>query len=237
MERNAPDRHRFREMGRAVEEGMRPCADRHPFRERMKRLRDGICAQERDTGSRRIAERLCSLGWYGESRTILVYSAIRSEVDLGAFCRQAWRDNKSLYFPRVEQEAMEFCRVDSPKELSPGSFSVMEPGMSACRLRCADWSTETVPILVPGVAFSLRGDRIGYGKGYYDRYLAAHPQLMPVGVCFEAQLAGAGRCRAAFGDLQCLECGERESGAWEPMAHDRRMEWIVTECRVYRARP
>ena len=49
-------------------------------------------------------------------------------------------------------------------------------------------SGNVVPMLVPGVAFSKKGDRIGYGKGYYDRYMVRHPEVNTVGICFTCQL-------------------------------------------------
>lgn len=199
----------MRILGRNME---KRTAVKHELRELMKRRRDQIPPGARTLSSRRITESLLSSEWYEKSEIVFVYSAIRSEVDLGAFCEQAWRDNKKLYFPRMEQESMEFCRVDSPAQLVRGSFSVMEPSAGCPKDHCA--KCERAPVLVPGVAFSRAGGRIGYGKGYYDRYLAKHPLLVPIGVCFEAQLFD----------------GEKD----EMEEHDRWMDWIVTEHGIYR---
>lgn len=231
-------------------------ADKRRLRERMKRRRDGLSECERAACSGRISDILLSEDWYDKSWVILVYSAIRSEVDLSSFCERAWRDDKELYFPRVEQSSMEFYRVDSPAQLVRGSFSVMEPrlrlsgseephtvseanGPHAQEVRAyagPAWSgmDKKAPVLVPGLAFSRDGGRLGYGGGYYDRYLAAHPHLMPIGVCYAAQLVG-----------EVEKGGVAESAGADPMltvqtetllameAHDRRMDRIVTECGVW----
>lgn len=214
-------------------------ADKNRLREQMKRRRDGIAEHERAACSRLIATLLLSEEWYAESTDILVYSAIRSEVDLSGFCEQAWRDGKALYFPRVELATMEFYRVDSPAQLVRGSFSVMEPRMKPpqaeeaaaeedCLYAKSAWAgtKRSAPVLVPGVAFSRSGGRLGYGGGYYDRYLASHPQLMPIGVCFAAQLVGEAEKSVALPLAW-------EGAALTMEAHDRRMDRIVTECGVW----
>lgn len=153
------------------------------LREYMKRLRDAIPENERAAKSEEIAGHLITADWYVKSKEILVYAAIRSEAKLCSFCDRAWRDGKQLYFPRVRGADMEFYRVDEVSQLAPGCFCVPEPadGLPV-------FADAAAPILVPGVAFSRIGARVGYGKGYYDRYLARHPRLFPVGICFEEQL-------------------------------------------------
>lgn len=185
------------------------------FREEMRKRRDALSVRERTEKSIAAAEWLWSSEWYEKSECVLVYSAIRSEVDLGAFCARAWRDGKRLYFPRVSGADMEFYRTDSPKQLVRGHFSVMEPrGDNADSFERERRHPQAVPVLVPGVAFSKNGGRIGYGGGYYDRYLKEHPRLVPIGVCFESQLS------------------DRTERSMEE--HDIRMGEIVTELGIYR---
>lgn len=194
------------------------------LRERMKKRRDAMPKDERAAKSDAIARRIMKLDWYSYAAELLVYAAIRSEVELFSFCEMAWRDGRILYFPRVSGEDMEFYRVDSFQQLAPGCFQVPEPRLiadsdfaeSSDSLAGEVWSAgseRTVPILVPGIAFSRQGQRIGYGKGYYDRYLAKHPALMPIGICFEEQLVDG----------------------METEAQDYPMRRIVTERDVYEA--
>lgn len=204
-------------------------SEKHRLREEIKRLRDALPEDWRRMASLAIADRLVSSSWYAGAGNILVYSAIKSEVDLSPFCARARGDGKRLFFPKVQATDMEFFQVDSEGQLCRGVFGVLElrtSGEECLNPNCVDgkcageiWdaagSEETghgrkIPILVPGVAFSRAGARIGYGKGYYDRYLARHGELLPIGICFGAQLAD-----------------------FVPEPCDRAMSWIVTERETF----
>ena len=169
--------------------------------------RDAIPEEVRRQKSTEICKRLLQMPFYSESGQILVYSAVRSEADLTFFCRQAWADGKILYFPKVFGERMEFVRVNGPEEFCPGAFSVMEPDTDNMNTECFRDRDACSVILVPGAAFSRDGFRIGYGGGYYDKYLAVYNHLHGVGICFEEQL----------------------SDRLEPEEHDVCMKEIVTE--------
>jgi 5-formyltetrahydrofolate cyclo-ligase len=151
-------------------------------------------------------ETLLSEEWYLHTLQIFVYAAIRSEVDLTSFCERAWRDGKKLFFPKVYEREMVFYRVNDWKQLKKGTFSVSEPDPHICKEWDGGSEQESV-ILVPGVAFSGEGCRIGYGGGYYDRFLEKHGALYTVGICFEEQLVEA----------------------ITPQAHDIGMREIVTD--------
>lgn len=83
---------------------------------------------------------------------------------------------------------MVFFAVGDEQQLCSGAFGVMEPDVEHVSLPLYLPSGNVVPMLVPGVAFSKNGDRIGYGKGYYDRYMVRHPEVNTVGICFTCQL-------------------------------------------------
>lgn len=109
------------------------------------------------------------------------YVAIRCEMDpmplAGAFMLLGAR----IAFPRVEGGHMTFRHFDpATDELVAGPFGLMQPGPDA---------PESVPdlVLVPLLAFDRRGHRLGYGAGYFDRWLAAHPHVSAVGLAFAAQ--------------------------------------------------
>ena len=159
------------------------------LRKRIKAVRNALSEAERNTYSMQICDRLCEQSWYAKADTILVYSAIQSEADLNLFCKKARMDGKKLYFPKVFDENMDFFCVSDASQMKAGAFHVMEPDIEAYALETFQSTQVRIPILVPGVAFSRRGERIGYGKGYYDRYIGAHPELMAVGICFECQLS------------------------------------------------
>ena len=88
--------------------------------------------------------------------------------------RCAWDDGKEVAVPRVDGDGiMHFYYLRSLKDLEPGAFGIMEP-----RADCRICETEEGLLLMPGVAFDEQGHRVGYGGGYYDRYLEKHPHLI-----------------------------------------------------------
>ena len=157
------------------------------LRKRMKAIRDGISPILRQRKNEQIMNALLREDWYADAKIICVYAAIASEVDLCNFCQRAWNDSKKLYFPKVFGEEMEFYEVDDFTCLKEGCFHVMEPDLENYDLKKYEDQTEPVHILVPGSAFSEVGCRLGYGKGYYDRYLSMHPSLIPIGICYSEQ--------------------------------------------------
>lgn len=145
--------------------------------------------------SRMICERILSLPIYHRTDTFLVYASIRNEVDLNCFVKQAWRDGKNIYFPKVTGNDMEFFPVQSIAELKEGSFHVPEPFVNLdSPFSIMEFDKKEAVVLVPGVAFCENGYRIGYGKGFYDRYLRKSSQLLPIGICFECQMEEPWEC-------------------------------------------
>ena len=131
------------------------------LRKRMKAIRDGISPILRQRKNEQIMNALLREDWYADAKIICVYA--------------------------VFGEEMEFYEVDDFTCLKEGCFHVMEPDLENYDLKKYEDQTEPVHILVPGVAFSEVGCRLGYGKGYYDRYLSMHPSLIPIGICYSEQ--------------------------------------------------
>ena len=186
------------------------------LREDMLHRRDSLSPEEcawASTGLRlQLLDLLTRLGWRGRRLSLGVYAAIRSELDLAPI----WLDLKAwpadLYFPAVNGRGDSARLIFGclppdlmPAEfLSPGNFGVPEPPLSA-RL-------EALPVfdavLMPGLAFDREGNRLGWGRAFYDRMLAALPE-QPV-------LVGIGYA------FQILP--ER----LPTVAHDRKVDWLVT---------
>jgi 5,10-methenyltetrahydrofolate synthetase len=129
----------------------------------------------------RITPRLLELPAYRRARSILAYISFGSEFDTGAFVADVLARGKSLVLPRVEREtrSLKLHVVREPAtELAPGVWGIREPRLGSC--------PETAPeavdfVLVPGVAFTARCERLGYGGGYYDRLIrefAGRPALV-----------------------------------------------------------
>lgn len=140
---------------------------------------------------------------FQRATTLALYSPIRHEVATGQLFSSALTAGKQIYYPRVCGEDLEFCRIFSLDDLAVGAFGVAEP-IGEATIAIADLDL----IVVPGVAFSYDGFRLGYGRGFYDRQLAGRPATtIAVGLSFSFQLVS---------QLPIEE-------------HDQQLDYIVTE--------
>lgn len=148
---------------------------------------------------------LTILKWdiYKNSKSIMLYSAIKNEVDLSMVASDAIKNNKELVYPKTIRETVDIipCIVSNLEELQEGEYGILEPSI--------DKSVEKNKIdtvFVPGVAYDINGYRIGYGAGYYDRFLRDYNGIK-VGICFSFQIVD---------DVYKDE-------------HDIKMDYIITE--------
>lgn len=137
--------------------------------------RKALASSECTAAGRNIVAWLTDLDIYRQADCVALFMPIQGEVDLRALLVAGGR---TYCFPRVSGEELEFVAVDSLADFVPGSFGVPEP--RGARLVMPE---ELGLVLVPGLAFDRRGYRLGYGKGYYDRLLAANPGLCACGIC------------------------------------------------------
>jgi 5-formyltetrahydrofolate cyclo-ligase len=137
----------------------------------------------RTAKSREIEERLFSLPEFTSARVILFFASFRSEVDTIPMIRRALLAGKRVVLPKVKSRELGLFEIrDLAKDVSPGAWGIPEPGESrAVRLDEIDL------ILMPGAAFDERGNRLGYGAGFYDKLLVAFTK-MTVALAFEAQI-------------------------------------------------
>lgn len=121
---------------------------------------------------------------YKEAELLLAYVDAKREVETRLLMEQAWKDKKKVAAPRVDGDGiMHYYYLNSLEELEPGSFGIMEP-----KKECPLCESETGLLLMPGVAFDEKCHRVGYGGGYYDRYLEKHPGLVHIALAFEFQV-------------------------------------------------
>lgn len=118
-----------------------------------------------------ICKRMLSLQAYKNADTVLIYYPIKSEIDVLPIALDAINNGKKVAFPISEPDGFKliFKTVSSPHELEKGRYGIYEPPKNAedCR------NTEKAICIVPGLAFDREGYRIGYGRGYYDRFLSS----------------------------------------------------------------
>lgn len=153
----------------------------------------------RRRASREIFRRVEALEAFAAARTVGLFCSLGDEPDTSEALAR-WGASKRLAVPRVEGERMRFFRYD-PRTQRPGAFGIEEPGPEA--EACEPGELDLV--IVPGVAFTPSGQRLGRGRGYYDRYLS-QPGLraLKVGVCFAHQLIDALPAEAHDVTMDCV---------------------------------
>lgn len=164
--------------------------NKNKLRKEILTIRDSLSKKEREKAAILLTERICGHQWFYLSDTILAFVSYGSEIDTTEIIQEALKLGKKVYVPKVEGEDMHFYRINALSELVEGYKGIQEPsGESECFVYNAE-AAETVLVLMPGAVFDLNRNRIGYGKGFYDRYLADKPelQLRTIGVCHKCQL-------------------------------------------------
>lgn len=152
------------------------------LRREMRQKNRALTPDRRAEASRRLWEKVEALPSFQRARCVALFSSLGDEPDTTeALCR--WSAEKQLLVPRVEGDVMHFHPYD-PLEMNEGAFGILEPQQQ----EVVD-PAEIDLIVVPGVAFTAQGDRMGRGKGYYDKYLAQlRPEAVKVGVCYHHQV-------------------------------------------------
>lgn len=134
--------------------------------------------------SARLCDAIAMSAVWRTARTVAIFAPQPREPDV----EMLWAivGGKSFACPRVAEDRLELYRVESMFELVPGAFGVREPAANPTHAVAPD-SVDL--ILVPGVAFTADGARLGRGGGFYDRLLASlPPHTCKIGVCFDSQL-------------------------------------------------
>jgi 5-formyltetrahydrofolate cyclo-ligase len=165
------------------------------IRKHILKQRDAIPEEKQKRDSTRITESLVTLPAYREAEVIMAYCSYQSEADTQRFINKAFLDGKQVYVPKVSGDSMDFYRITCAEELKPGYKGIPEPDGGDV-LTANYLSGKKALMLMPGAAFDRKHNRIGYGKGYYDKYLSGLRQelsdceRMPymVAVCFSVQL-------------------------------------------------
>lgn len=155
------------------------------LRARSKERRRNMKSEEKQLLDKAVADNVRRLKEYRPAKTILIYMSTPIEVDTIGIIKNAWADGKRVAVPRCipDTRDMEFHYIDNLECLSEGSFSVLEPDESLPIV--TDFSG--CLMIVPGMHFDMKGYRIGYGKGYYDRYMVRFTGIS-AGICYSCEL-------------------------------------------------
>ena len=145
--------------------------------------RDALTDAEQERAKVLITERIVGHQWFYLSNVILGFVSYGSEICTLEILEEALKKGKKVYVPKIERDGqsdegtMEFYSIRNLEELKEGYKGILEPdGSSEKYVYDADEAKETL-ILLPGVGFDPYRNRMGYGKGFYDRFLADKEEL------------------------------------------------------------
>ena len=157
-------------------------ADKKELRSLMKSRRKNITDKiQRDCS---VTKNLFALDKYKNAKTVLCYMSLDDEICTDEIVRTSLKNGKRVAVPFcVDNDGnMDFYYINSLNDLSVQSFGVREPIIEKCEKVT---TFENTIIILPGLCFDKTGNRLGYGKGYYDRFLQIHP-LISVGLCYNS---------------------------------------------------
>lgn len=176
------------------------------IRSEVKQRRKEASAAQIQKDSDMICERFLALPEYEKADVVFAYMDCKNEVQTKKVIEQCWADGKTIAVPKVFGEQMKYYAIHSYEDLEDGYFGILEPKHEALE----EIVYEDGLMILPGVAFDEGRHRVGYGGGFYDRYLEAHPRMKRIAFAFE---------------FQVYECVPYES-------FDRQPEKIITENRI-----
>ena len=175
-------------------------------------LRRALTLDEVTVRSATILQRARDLSEFANAHTLLCYvSSKDNEVDTIPLIREALARGVVVLVPIARQGGvMEWSHLYALEELVPSRFGILEPAPETCRIVSPP---QDAVVIVPGIVFTPTGHRVGYGGGYYDRFLATHPGPS-IALAFEVQII--------------------DSLNIEP--HDTPVDFLITESQVFRCR-
>ena len=136
--------------------------------------REALSEQERSVLDDRITQKLLAISEYVEATTVLTYVSVSSEVSTRMFIECALRDGKTVAVPRcLPGHCLEFVAITSLDQLIAAPFGLLEPPKELPALTEEQMNASIC--IVPALLVDIKGYRLGYGAGFYDRFLSTYP--------------------------------------------------------------
>lgn len=157
--------------------------DKKELRRAMAAQKRAMTAREIELCSADLCRQLFETDLWKNAESVYAYVSYNQEVRTQAILERALQEGKRLAVPKLYGPEMRFIRIGDLSQLAPGAFSIPEPVQDEPVAE-----DETALVLMPGLAFDRQGHRLGYGGGYYDRYLAEHPGHPTAALCYGFQM-------------------------------------------------
>lgn len=157
--------------------------DKKELRRQIRELKRAMTPEQIEQASRRLGELFLDTPQYKNAKTIYGYLPYNQEVRTVPMLEQALKDGKKVAVPKCYGDEMKFIYLEDLTQVELGYCNIPEP--------IADGPVaedETALVLMPGMAFTKNGDRMGYGGGFYDKFLAKEPDHPTVALCYSFQM-------------------------------------------------
>ena len=175
------------------------------LRRSLKLQRDAFLKSKKNIANQSIMNQLLTLPGVCQAATAYLYVSTDTEVDTHRLIDALESRGIVILVPRIiDRTEMRAVRFPGWRSMQAGPLGILAPPDDT------PWIAPIDVAIVPGLGFSIHGDRLGFGAGYYDRWLVRHPETLKIGVAFDDQI------------LEELPVG----------GHDVSMDLIVTENRV-----
>lgn len=157
--------------------------NKQELRRRIREKKRAMTAEQIEQKSMQLGELFAQSELYRSAKTIYGYMPYNQEVRTVAMLERAIRDGKRVAIPKCYGDEMRFIFMDDLSQVEKGYAGIPEPIADA---PIAD--DETALVLMPGLAFDAQGHRIGYGGGFYDKFLAKEPDHPTLALCYDFQM-------------------------------------------------
>ena len=160
-------------------------SDKKSLRKEIIEKRDSVNAGQRAEFENRIFNNLISYPVFAESQTVLIYYSVKGEIDTQSIIDRCFLNGKKVALPVCGKNGkMDFYYIKSRSDLISGKYGIPAPDTAKCE---AVEEFSRAICVVPALCFDKRGARLGYGGGFYDRFLSEH-SVKTAGLCFSGFL-------------------------------------------------
>lgn len=151
--------------------------------------RSEIPLEQRKSADMAMADRIIGHQWFYRAEILLGFVNYDSEISTKEILEEALLKGKKLFLPKIEKDTMVFYRIQSMDDLTEGYKGIPEPKGDTEAFDYELYKDYRILMLMPGVAFDIYGNRMGYGKGFYDRFLADKEllQTYSIGIGYKCQ--------------------------------------------------
>lgn len=157
--------------------------DKQELRRTIRQKKREMTPEQIEAASAQLCQLFLQSREYHQAKTIYAYLPYNQEVRTQAIVLQAWSDGKQVAVPKIYGDEMRFIYITDLSQVEKGYCNIPEPVLDTPVAQ-----DETALVLMPGLAFDPQGRRIGYGGGFYDKFLHKEPNHPKVALCYDFQM-------------------------------------------------